>query len=184
MKARVLKGIVYSVALICLTLGFLWLAACIPSSAKSEHLNIHITAGSTDRIGNVVCSVVVSNASLYPANFRGGFGVPWFDIAYFTNNLWRSTHVWTPGGGDGILGPHEAMCSVVHVPNGASAVKVGLTFTSLTWRGRVAWWTSARSFSDILRPVTVFLWHQDKKWRSKVDWSNEFNLLNTNATNH
>ena len=121
-------------------------------------------------------SVVISNASDYSVLYYGGFGIPHFDLAYLTNGIWGHDFVWTPGGGPGVLLPHNIVTSSIEVPSGATTFKVGLDYASLTWRGKIAWFFGGH-YPMFGREAGLFL-HQDVKKRSKTEWSNEYCFTN------
>jgi hypothetical protein len=72
----------------------------------------------------------------------------------------------------GLLPPHDAIVTTVKVPAGVTSFKFGLSFTSLTWRGDLAWRLLDVSFD--CRPIIGFLLRQDEKTRSKTEWSEEY----------
>jgi hypothetical protein len=157
-----------------------WLIVITPPSVPSRSLDFTLQPLSFSNGFPRTCSVVLSNVSDFPVAIYGGFKAPWFDIAYLTNGVWQHDYVKTLDRGYSTLPPHTVNKSTIEVPDGATSLKVGLPFTCLTWRGRIAWSIAGSSFSDVLKPVTAFLMRQDERRRSKTEWSDEYHLPQTN----
>jgi hypothetical protein len=177
MKKLVLR-IAATLAVVC---SAAWLFVRLPSAAPPKVLEFAMGQVFFSNGIPRSCSVVLSNTSGDPISYYGGVRGPWFDMAYLTNDVWQHCSVRTVAGGDGVTQAHEATESIVEIPDGATAVKFGLHFTSLTWRGRLAWGMVGSPVRDVLRPVAGFLLHQDEKGRSKTEWSEEYPLVDTNG---
>jgi hypothetical protein len=127
--------------------------------------------------------VLVSNVSEYPLNFSWNEKVACFDTAYLSNSNWL--HQYNGGVGRGLilLAPHGVRKSLIEVPDSATRLKLGLQFTSHTWRGQIVWHFAGSSVLDDMKPVAGFLMLQDDK-RRKTEWSDEYLLTpNTNTGN-
>jgi len=108
--------------------------------------------------------------------FAGGSTTAWFDIAYLTNGMPQHSHIRTVDGGAGYMPAHDAMTNnAIEIPDSATALRVELNFTSLTWRGRfsIHLLGSLPFGGRALKPVLGFPLLQDTKWRSKTEWSDE-----------
>jgi hypothetical protein len=119
--------------------------------------------------------------SVCPVQFYGGYKAPWFDIAYRSNGDWQVEHVRTFDQGYVVLAPHEVKSYAIEIPEAAGAFKLGLSFISLTTRGRIAWFIGTHSGCQVLKPVARFLSAQDQKQRSITEWSDVYELSVTNS---
>ena len=153
-----------------------------PSGPPPRSLAFTISSISLSN-GFRTCNVVVSNVSDYSVEAGGGSDTLWFEIAYLTNEVWQYSHVHTVDGGLAYMAAHSAeRKNLIKIPDTATALKVGLNFTSLTWRGQLAFRIAGGPFGGrVLRTVTGFLLLQDEKRRTKTEWSDEFHLVETNS---
>ena len=122
------------------------------------------------------CGVMVSNTldSLVVCAFAEGFKAPALQTAYLTNGIWclaEGRH--SLGGGGGVFRPHQLIACTVEVPAGATAMKVGLFVTPLSWRGRLGWEIITHRELGVLDPLGRFLLEQDtgSPRRSRTEWS-------------
>lgn len=144
-----------------------------PPALQSTCLRFTLSQTSSNTDSGGSCLVVVSNSSESPVLYAGGFNKTWFRVGYVTNGEWQYTRVWTPGGGPGVMPPHSAINEVVQFPKGATAVKIGLPITALTWRGRFGWYIVGNC-PEVLRPVAGLFLAQDERSRSTTEWSSEY----------
>ena len=124
------------------------------------------------------CDVVVSNSldSLVVCLFADGFKEPVVRIAYLSNGIWHSPRDYRSGGGLGVLRPHQSIKCTVEVPPGATAVRMGLAVTPLSWKGRVGWDILANRKLRALEPVGRFLLSRDTgvATRTRTEWSDAY----------
>ncbi len=123
--------------------------------------------------------VIVSNSldTLVVSVFEEGFKKTKIETAYVTNGIWyfpkggRSI-----GGGFGVIQPHQALGSTFEVPPDATAVKVGLFVTPLSWRGRLGWGILHSRRFRVLAPLGHFLLGRDTgvKAHSRTEWSDPY----------
>ena len=69
--------------------------------------------------------------------------------------------------------PHEVITSKLIAPKFATLLKIGLQFTSLTWRGRGAWAIHDSPFYRLGGPIMGFLIGRDVEVRTKIEWSDD-----------
>ena len=72
-----------------------------------------------------------------------------------------------------MMSAHENKTGAVELPREASAFRVGLHVTSLTWRGKVAWRFGLSPFQGVLRPLASFLMPSGTQSRSRTEWSSQ-----------
>jgi hypothetical protein len=150
---------------------------CFPTPLSSRCLDFKVAARLPVQKAPRTFFVVVSNASDCTAEYGAGFNKVWFSIAYLTNGVWQTDVVYTPGGGPALLKAHDTRRDNIVVPENATAFKVGLSVTSLTWRGRFAWVIAGSRFSELLKPLSRSLHVRDQKNRSTIEWSDEYPLI-------
>lgn len=153
-----------------------WLVAVNPPLPPARSLVLKIVPR---RSGNGVsreCTLLVSNSSSFAVEYAKGFNRIWVDLAYTSNDVWQTYEVRTPGVESCLLVPHAVMTNSIIVPENATAFKVGLYVTSLTWRGQLAFRMSYGAISRYLRRLTGLLLVQDEKRRSREEWSDEQNV--------
>jgi hypothetical protein len=119
-------------------------------------------------------TVTLSNAAQCPLLYAGASTKPWYELSVLRNGTWQQSRIHTPGGGNGVIYPHQTLPTTIQVPEGATALKIGLEVTALTWRGRLGWWIVGSRLSGILRPVAGFMLGRDESAGSTVEWSEEF----------
>jgi hypothetical protein len=166
-----------SIWILLLTLGcglIFWLTLTDPPSIPARSLEFIIAPSVSSSELNKTISITLSNCSDCPVMYRGGIKSPWYEISYVSNGVACESSLQTVDGGPGKLPPHTLLRSEINIPEGASVLKIGLTFTSLTWRGRVAWATVGGSFESLRGPLARFLASGDIKTRSKIEWSDEY----------
>jgi hypothetical protein len=151
------------------------LIVATPPPFRARCLQFTLSQVPSNTVPALSCSVAVSNLSDSPVLYAGGFNKLWLRVAYSTNGIWHYTRVWTPGGGNGVLPPHTEIKDTVEVPLGATAVKLGLPITSLTWRGRFAWYVVGHC-PEALYPVARLFMAPDERRRSRTEWSREYSV--------
>ena len=157
----------------CLSVSLLLISANpVPAKCLMFSLSNQPTGGSPRLL-----SVTVSNATDSVLEYPTGLTQVWFQVGYATNVVWQIFHIRTVDSGDGLLQPHQVMHSQVEVPEATDAVKVGLRFTSLTWRGRLAWDLALSPAYRLVRPLTGVLSAHDARHRSKSEWSSEYRVV-------
>jgi hypothetical protein len=164
--------------------GF-FLALTIVPAMPVKNLCFSATPAVEGNGSNGLYSITVSNCSdfsvLYP--FLGGTG-PWFSVQCLTNGEWHDCHVRGVGGGTAVIAPHQLKQGSIRVPREASAFKVGLHITSLTWRGRAAWSIGTGRFQRTLGPIVgPLLMPSDVRRRTKTEWSGEHSTDTAFSTN-
>lgn len=172
-KGKAVKKALLAVAAVGLSAVIFVLIVATPPPSQSRCLQFTVSQGPSNSAANPSCSVAVSNVSDSPVLYAGGFNKIWLEVAYRTNGVWQNTRVWTPGGGNGVLPPHAGIKDTVEVPFGATAVRVGLPITSLTWRGRFAWYVVGHC-PEALYPVARLFMAPDERRRSGTEWSNDY----------
>jgi hypothetical protein len=151
-----------------------WLALINPPAVPTRSLDFSIKPSrSGNGLGKAI-SITLSNCSDDPIQFYGNVKTPGYEIECVSNNIRCHSFVPTFGGTLGKLPPHALTKSEFKVPDGVTALKIGLSFTSLSWRGRAAWCMIGDSFESLRRPAMGFLVNQDIRKRSKVEWSDEY----------
>lgn len=153
--------------------GIGWLAVTKPPLPPARSIMLEVAPLSSANSVSGIYTVIVSNASNYPVTYAEGFNTILFTIAYMSNGVWQTFQVTTPGSDAWLLAPHGVVTDAIQVPEAASVFKVGLSITSLTWRGQFAFRMSGSRFSEHFKPLMGFLLVQDRERRSKTEWSDE-----------
>jgi hypothetical protein len=146
-----------------------------PSPVNSQCLTFDvIPIGSSDDFRTFAVSV--SNISESTVELLGDIHRIDFTVVYLTNGSWRtgSTQILTAG--PVLVLPGQVEHDSIRVPAGAAAFKVGLAITSLTWRGRFAWFCLGSRFESLLHPIMARLIGQDERCRTQFEWSKDFQL--------
>ena len=160
----------------------LWMVLITPSSAPSKCIDFSFVQTPSSNGIRKLITITLSNCSDNTVEYYGGEKSPWYQIAYESNGVLCHTSVSSIDRGYGRLHSHDAIKSGLNLPIAASSVKVGLSITSLTWRGNTAWSLVGDRFDWVQRPVVGFLLRQDEKYRTKTEWSKEYLLIETNET--
>lgn len=171
MKKRHLIGVLAVAVGFTCALG--WFLVTTPPLPPARSLVLEVAPLPSDDRVSRGCSLLVSNTSEYPVEYAKGFNKVWVQIAYKSNGVWETHEVRTPGVGSFLLAPRAVLKDNFKVPETATAFKVGLHMTSLTWRGRFAFRMSGSKTSRQLAPLMGFLLVQDEKKRSTTEWSDE-----------
>ncbi len=150
-----------------------------PSSDVPRTFAFSLEPSSSNTNSNQDCDIVVSNISSFPAEISRGSDTLWFTLSCRTNGTWNEHSTRTVDGGMGVIPPHTSVKSTVQIPSGIDAIKVGLNFTSLTWRGRIACGIIG-DYPEFCWPAAGFLLRQDEKKRSGIEWSDVF-LVRSNS---
>ncbi len=166
----------YVVMIVTLIVAVLYWITLTPRPGPTKSIEITIGPVLTHKSTITICSVLFSNASNYDVQYPGGFGRTWFETAFLKNHVWESGRVSTAGGGLGVLAPHQVVVETIEVPEGVTELKLGLSITSLTWRGRTAW-RILLHWPEFLRPLCGFLLTQDERKRSTIDWSSVYIVI-------
>lgn len=121
-----------------------------------------------------LCNVTISNRSNFPLLIYAGEGGLWFQVKYLTNGIWQEYSARTIDGGPGMFPPHHLdKNNEFEIPNGATAVKIGLPFAVNTWN-------TISSRRGIPGFIKKFFLRQDFEAHSKVEWSDEY-LIESNS---
>lgn len=166
---------------------FVWIALTPPGTPGNSldfqaiNLNSNLVQDIRQSSTNAFISVSVTNLSrniiIYDHRDIG--------MALLRNGVWETnglgyffteqTYVW-PGSG-------EILHSFDPIPPDTRAIKIGVLYTSLTWRGK---WAYKISQGRIWRPVADLLLARDVANRSKTEWSPVFYLsaITNQAPNH
>jgi hypothetical protein len=102
--------------------------------------------------------------------------------SYMVGDLWLTSNVSGGGNNSGLLRPKRTQHGFVQMPNNATRIKVGVYYTSLTWRGALDYDTIDLPLRGIYVPMLGFLLMQDEKHRTKIDWSQVYSLNELNST--
>jgi hypothetical protein len=159
----------------------LWLILTNPFAVPARSISFLIKPSMNGNGLGKTISITVSNCSDCPIQYDGGADTPWYRIAYVSNNVLCDTFIRTVDAGHNKLPPYAVKQSELEIPKGATTLRVGLSFTSLSWRGRLGWSMIRHSFGPLCDPIIGFLVGQDVKKRSKTEWSGEY-LCQTNPT--
>ena len=175
---------VAGLALIATATVLLW--RIIASPLKPRYVNLAAIPISFSNGITQEYSISVSNTSntTLLCNFFNQFMCPWFTVVSEKNAVWGEQEILSPGGGSGLLLPHQAQSRVSAVPTDATKFKIGLHFTSLSWRGLVAWKILTSSSRKQIRNFAGFLMRMDFRSRSQTNWSEEYILpatINTDS---
>jgi hypothetical protein len=158
-----------------------WLVIISPPARPQKSIDISVTELSVISGIGRVCTVQLSNVSNCHVQFAGGFGRTWYETEFLTNGTWEYGKVRTPGGGDQVLKPCQAITEIVEVPEGIYELRIGLSITSLTWRGQTAWHLY-KHFPAWFRPLRGYLLVQDERKRSTVEWSGRYVIRDGRVT--
>jgi hypothetical protein len=158
-----------------LCVALFWLVVT-PSTNTTKSLAITIESQLVLEESNKICSVLISNASDLNVQYAGGFGKAWLETAFRADGDWNHGQIRTPGGGVAILLPHETLVEKVEVPEEVAELRIGLSITCLTWRGRLGW-RIASSLPEVFRPLSGFLLIQDERKRSTTEWSEAYIIV-------
>jgi hypothetical protein len=118
------------------------------------------------------CSILVSNISASPVEYCGPASSPLFHVFYFANDTWHD--YWTISYGRGLetIPACGYIKTTLDIPQGATALKLGLDITSFTWRGATGWRLIGKG-PAIVNTLAGFLVRQDEKVRKVTEWSAE-----------
>ena len=175
-----MKKVVLITLILVVVVGIFGVVLLNPPSMPPKSLAFTIKSTRSSNNSPTTISVLLSNASQYPVLFKAGSDQPWFRIAYLSNGVWTQSSLRTPDGGERILRTGESAASMIEVPESAGAVRVGLSITSLTWRGRVAWWLLVNQSQTVFGLVESFLASIEERRRSTNEWSNIFVIAPSN----
>jgi len=198
-------------ALTVIVLAATWLFTVSPPHLPSSSIAFSFKTISSSNGLPASCAVTISNVSDHLIQIFGGLKSSWFLVAYLTNGVWSNYEVPSVNRGYDILYPHTEGTSFISVSAGVSALKVSIHYTSLTWRGRLAWsllgsdlyqnyqrklgsllrhddwrskagWLVNDSCDTLLDSITGFFSRQDRRVRSKTEWSQEYPLTSAGQT--
>ena len=129
-----------------------WLVVVNPPPPVPRSLCFTIFPITSNNVSLLACPVIVSNASDCPLEYTEGFGKLSFNISYRANGVWKISSISTEGSsGTGLMAPHAVRKDSIKIPKNADAIKLGLDVTSLTWRGRFAWYLAGGAYD---RPLS------------------------------
>lgn len=156
-----------------------------PSSVKQPVLDINLQIKEGKDSESPVVAVTFSNKSETMVIYH-----PVVEVAILNNGSWETNLVSHALGGIGseimTLNPGGVskpflLTNEIKAEMGRVSARAGLTFTSLSWRGTLAWKSSSSPF---LNPVTTWLFGLDRSKRTSAEWSDTVVLpltLNTNS---
>jgi hypothetical protein len=160
------------------TVLLLVLLSPLPAPPKSIDFTLRFISSTNS--SQQSCSAVISNTlnTAVICDFGAGFRAPALLAAYLSNSVWHSPLVRRPGGGAGVIQPHQSLTSVVELPRGATTVKVGLFVTPLSWRGRLGWSILASRRGGVTATLGRLLLSADTRaaTRSRVEWSDPYSV--------
>ena len=165
---------------VCLAILFIlgWLVL-FPVPLKEERsLDIQLTEVGQNAEGLPRVIAVLSNASGNVLLYDNG---PLMEVASLRNGAWHTNFTPRSVTGHTLLQPGMADRPIElsgEVVPGAEAVRVGLSFTSFSWRGRLA---LRIPDSHLLRPIASALFALDKSKRSG-DARSDSLVLNSSKT--
>jgi hypothetical protein len=185
MKSRYPIAILFIVVIFIVL--FVWIALAppgIPGNSldfQAIGLNSNLVQDIRQSKTNAFISVSVTNLSrniiVYDRREIG--------MALLRNGVWETNGLGYSFPEQIYVGPGlgEILYSYNPIPPDTSAIMIGIPYTSLTWRGRLAYKISQ---SSIWRPVADLLWARDEANRSKTEWSPVFylNVVTNKAPNH
>jgi hypothetical protein len=145
--------------------AILWVVLS-PGRVVSRPFDFRLNIGKAGGTSSVM--VAISNKSPNTIMYENG---PVFDVACFRNGLWETNTTGRSFTGEEILRPgaSRALVDITSaIPTGTKAFRVGLAFTSFSWRSELAWRTPDNC---LLRPLASFLFALDRSKRSETEWS-------------
>jgi hypothetical protein len=139
-----------------------------PSPVRKSCVNIRLRIQETSKTNQPSLVVIVSNSS---QNFLIYHST--IDIACLKNGTWVTNFLSRGGTISMMLRPGESdrpfmIDDAAPIDAGTVAIKAGLDFTCLSWRGRCAWKISSYRFLD---PLSSWLFRLDRAKRSRTEWS-------------
>jgi hypothetical protein len=165
------KKLIFSVVIATVVIGIFVEDLLNPALLSKQSLVFIIKPmPSSNNVPRMV-SVVLSNASQYPVLFKAGDEHPWFKLSCLSNSVWTETSLRTIDDEYKTLKKGEALQSILAMPKSIDAARLGMSFTSLTWRGRFAYWLMLNQPESIFGPLQGYLIRIDMRSRSTVEWS-------------
>lgn len=155
-------------------LGLLGLAFAViflsPSLPRPGTLSLRVLRSQKAGTERAELSVIISNASDSIVMYDHG---PPLDVAYLENNSWRTNYSNRSVTGAMFLYPRRVATPIditQSVPRSTDvkAVRVGLSFVSLSWRSKLG---LAVSKVPLLQPLSGLLFRLDGSKRSLIEWS-------------
>ena len=158
-----------------------WFALTAVPSAPQSSVKFFIKPLPADsEIGETI-SLTLSNSSSDFLQYRGGLKAPFFKMSYISNGADCQDVIVPKNDIENLtyLRPHQFIETTIKLPAEATFYKFGFSYTSLSWRGKLAWdiLEMRREIPFDRRPVVGFLLQQDEKKRSKNEWSEESSAL-------
>jgi len=167
MRLKLLELIVaFIVFLVCLT---------VMTPARPLPLSVRVWISVTNVAGLQTVEAVVSNASPDVIIYDNG---PLLQVASLSSGEWATNTSGRSVTGYTLLQPGSAVKTIdlqEAIPHGATAMRVGLSFTIFSWRSRLAWKIQNARF---LGSAASFLFRLDKSKRSETEWSDVVALEN------
>ena len=148
-----------------------------PSRVRPPGLDIRLLSPKDAGQQGSTIMVVVSNASLCSVMYDNG---PVLEVAVMRNGVWVTNVTGRSITGSTILPPGAtakpvALTDAIQLDRDLEAVKLGLSFTSFSWRSSLAWKFPQ---NRLLNPIASFLFGLDRSKRSQTAWSDLFTLTN------
>ena len=143
-----------------------------PKPPSAHPLSLLISRGLTTS-GKEEFTLVISNASENIVMCANG---PPLIIAYLENEIWKTNYSGGSVTGAMLLAPKQTFGTIAitdlfpHTDH-VKAVRVGISFVSFSWRGKLG--LTMNRFT-LLKPATGVLFRLDESTRSTVQWSISF----------
>ncbi|HWQ93783.1 MAG TPA: hypothetical protein VN673_19125 [Clostridia bacterium] len=157
-----------------LTLGAFALALAVivfsTPPPRPHTLSLRVLRAGKSAAGSAEISVVISNASENIVMCENG---PPLYLVYLEKNAWKTNYTNRSVTGAMLLRPRSVVAPIAitqAVPESADirTVRVGLSFVSFSWRGKLG---LAISKVPFLKPLSGLLFRLDESKRSGIEWS-------------
>lgn len=167
------KVLVYGLFALFLCLGC-WLTIIFPPPPPNQSLKI-LGKEKSSKNGKAALFICISNASPYSATYEGE--AIW--VAYLKAGTWITNSAGQGPDVSVLQRPKETFQfeNYNEIPIETTTYKVGVSFTSMTWRSKLIWWKKGPN--EFLDQIADYLWGLDRSSRSMTECSGVF-ILSTN----